>query len=141
VQGCVCFERQPPCADYWRAAAVFRGTVKDISPPFENAQRAISTTTRAVRFSIEQSYRGVEVDEIELIDQISDCEYQFETGKTYFVYAYRNPDHTLETNGCSRTTEISHASDDLAYVRELSEGKARQFISGIVREDGYTPLT
>jgi hypothetical protein len=140
ARACQCLQRQPPCADYWQADAVFVGTVTDISPAFGDYESYGSD--RTVRFSLEQAYRGVEGQEVELVNWINSCEYQFEKGKKYFVYAYRNSrSNTLGTHGCSRTTEVSHATEDIAYVRGVSSKHAEQSISGVVLENRYTPVT
>jgi len=120
---------------------VFVGTVTDISPAFGDFEASSKTQNRSVRFSLDQAHRGVEGNEVEISNWITSCEYEFEKGKKYFVYAYRSTtDNSLGTHGCSRTTEISHATEDLSYVRGLSEAKAEQTISGIVLENRYTPV-
>lgn len=140
ARACQCLERQPPCADYWRADAVFIGTATDISPAFGDYESYGSD--RTVRFSLEHAYRGIEGQAVELVNWINSCEYQFEKGKKYFVYAYRNQrNNTLGTHGCSRTREISRATEDTAYVQGLSGRHTEQSISGIVLENRYTPVT
>ena len=138
---CQCLERQPPCADYWQAEAVFVGTVTEISPTFDDFESSLRTKNRRVWFSLEKSYRGVKGNEIILENWINSCEYQFEKGKKYFVYAYRNAeDGSLGTHGCSRTTEASRASEDLAYIQAFSVGKSNQGVSGVIQRDRYTPI-
>jgi hypothetical protein len=46
-----------------------------------------------------------------------DCGFRFETGKAYFIYAYRAPDAKLATSICSRTAAIEKAAEDLEYLR------------------------
>ena len=138
---CQCLERQPPCADYWQADAVFVGSVTEISPSFDDFESSVRTKNRRVRFSLEKSYRGVDGSEVVLDNWINSCEYQFEIGKKYFVYAYRNTEeNTLGTQGCSRTTAVSNATEDLAYIQAFSEGKSNQRISGVIQEGRYTPV-
>src|SRR5947208_2739787 len=81
ARACTCFEEKPPCAAYWKADAVFVGTVTDVK---------IASGLRTVRFSLEQAYRGVSGEQVELVNAISSCEYEFAEGKKYFVYAGRD---------------------------------------------------
>jgi hypothetical protein len=64
VEACTCggtFSGEQPCQAYWSAAAVFAGQVTDISiisQDFGNGR--ISYKGKLVRFSLEQSFRGVD---------------------------------------------------------------------------------
>lgn len=138
---CQCLELQPPCAAYWQADAVFVGSVTDITPSFDDLESSMRAGRRKVRFSLEESYRGTGGSEAVLANGVESCEYRFEVGKKYFVYAYRNPeDNTLSTHGCSRTSAAPNATEDLAYVRTLSETRLSQDISGVIQEDRHTPV-
>ncbi len=140
VRACQCFARQTPCAEYWRADAVFLGTVTSITPAFaDSASTAIST--ESIRFSIEQSYRGITGNEVELINYMTSCDYSFRLGGQYFVYAYRSPtDNSLATSFCTRTTELSSANEDIAYARSVSNSISEQSVSGIVHINESTPV-
>jgi hypothetical protein len=47
-----------------------------------------------------------------------DCGYPLTLGTTYLIYAYEQ-NGELHTNSCSRTAEIAHAAQDLAYLHSL----------------------
>lgn len=127
ARACSCLAAKPPCAAYWKADAVFVGTVAKV---FESGGGM-----RTVRFSLEHAYRGVSGKQVEIVNTMGSCEYEFTEGKKYFVYAGRNQaSNTLGTSGCSRTTELSGATEDLAYAREVSGGKPEQSVSGIVSD-------
>ncbi len=51
-----------------------------------------------------------------------DCGYEFTIGSDYLVYAshaYGKPNAYLVTSICSRTTELSQAAEDMAYLNTL----------------------
>jgi len=126
--------RQPPCEEYWKASAVFVGTVTGIS--------IISTSgkdphygERSVSFSIEDAFRGVEGPTVEVDPGSvgSDCGFEFVQGERYLVYASINSrDKKLQTNICSRTRALAKASEDLQYIRGLSSAAPGGFIYGEV---------
>jgi hypothetical protein len=130
VYGCQCRERQPPCAQYSSADAVFVGSVIDIRPAAEKARQIIS-------FTVERGLVGVNGNAAELIDYMTSCDYTFEEGKKYLVYAYRNrksPGNELYTHYCTRTTELSKAADDLAYIKTLPDKGQQLQILGVLAD-------
>lgn len=120
-------EKQPPCAEYWTADAVFVGQVEKISP-FTSGQVVIPF--ERVFFKVSARYRGVTDERVELYDWATSCRYGFSEGKTYLVYAYRNEQGILSTHYCSRTTEVSSAAPDLDYFALVSMGQQKQQIVG-----------
>lgn len=133
--GCQCLVQASACADYWRADAVFVGSVTNIVPSFDDFETSVRTKNRKVTFTIKNAYRGSLGAQVELQDWINSCEFRFEKGHHYLVYAYRNSeDNTLGTHGCSRTTEVAHATEDLTYINALTRGAAHQDIAGIIQD-------
>jgi len=140
VRACICYERQPPCVDYWQADAVFVGRVLQVSPDYKD-DASYRVGRRAVVLALEQAFRGVTGEQVRLESEVSDCEYEFALGERYFVYAYRDKTTgALATSGCSRTTSYARAKDDLAFVEQLSRGAGELLISGMVIKDRYTPV-
>jgi hypothetical protein len=141
VRACICFERQPPCVDYWQADAVFVGRVLQVSPDYKDYEASNRIGRRTVLIALEQSFRGVAGEQVKLESDVSDCEFRFEAGEPYFVYAYRDKaTNTLETSGCSRTTSLAHAKEDLAFLEQLSGGAQEFAILGLVVENSYNPV-
>ena len=129
---CQCSYPPPPCAEYWRADAVFVGTVLEITNNIPSPGRH---PKRLIRFTLEQAYRGVKERQVEITEYMTNCAFEFEKGGKYFVYAYRDTeDSTLITSGCSRTHGFSPDSEDLAYVLALAKGTSEQAISGLVQQ-------
>ena len=140
VNACDCITSGKPCHDYWGAAAVFTGTVV-YSSRINIKRGEYEDTQRLVRFNIEQAFRGVRADEVEVMTGLgeSDCGYGFQLGGRYLVYAYEDGDK-LSTSICSRTRPLSEAADDLAYFRGLTTAKPGAIISGDVKRiDRATP--
>jgi hypothetical protein len=134
ASACSCAGAGTPCQDYWKADAVFMGTVSYISSTTymvgEHEFRG-----RLVRFTVERGFRGVNGSDIEVTTGLgdSDCGYGFRLGGQYLVYAYETGGKSLATGICSRTRPSSEALDDLAYIEGLAEAAPGATIFGEVK--------
>jgi len=128
VYGCQCREREPPCAQYSTADAVFIGLVAKISFRDDNVKKSI-------HFNVERAFRGVSGSAAEIVSHGTSCDYGFTEGNRYLVYAYRNSERNeLYTHYCTRTTELSNADADMAYLNELSKRVQPMQIIGILAD-------
>jgi hypothetical protein len=113
ADACSCFAN-PPCAAVWKADAVFIGTVVDRAP--ERIGGSLSWTVHKV--AVGQTLRGSVDSFLTLVpgnrptaEQIeaskshpgesmtmSTCDYGFELGKQYVIYARRTPDGRWTTS-------------------------------------------
>jgi hypothetical protein len=116
------------------SARVFVGKVvafeyrKGIPNEFMQA-KGIDYETKVVKFQVERWWKAetprntfLVTDETKNADGTgsgSGCDYKFEKGKSYLVYAYRKEGH-LRTDSCSRTQTLIDAGED---IRILGEGK------------------
>jgi hypothetical protein len=109
---------------------VFVGTVSRLEPllifgfplawPFPMERR--------VTFAVKEGFRGVASGgarggtvEVFTAFGCCACGMEFERGRGYLVYAYRNPaTGTLSTSICSRTGPVEQRAEDLAYLRGLA---------------------
>jgi hypothetical protein len=129
---CDCARTGPSCQEYWKATAVFSGTVIEIRRVTVN-EGTYSHEMRAVRLSIDQPFRGVEGAEVEVLTGFSECGFGFRQTEQYLVYAYRSEqDQKLHTSICTRTRLLADAQADLAYIRGLAKSKPGGTISGEV---------
>lgn len=129
VYGCQCREREPPCAQFSSADAVFIGLVAKISSRDDNPRR------KSIHFNVQRAFRGESGSAAEIVEYGTSCDYGFTEGKTYLVYAYRNSDRNeLYTHYCTRTTELSNANADIAYLKSLSEKGQPMEIIGVLAE-------
>jgi hypothetical protein len=75
---------------------------------------------RVVRLRVGEALSGATPgQEIEILTGMggADCGFRFETGKSYFIYAYKSPDGKLGTGNCTRTAALEKATEDLEYLR------------------------
>lgn len=128
---CSCAERVP-CQAYGEASAVFVGTVID-SRIITIKQGNYERRRRAVRLSVDSSFRGVRGSEVEVTTGLGggDCGFGFVLTEQYLVYASEH-EGKLSTGICSRTRSISRAAEDLSYIRGLATAKPGATISGKV---------
>lgn len=135
VQACSCFQVGTPCESYGTASAVFVGTAVSVRtverPKTENEDPWYDR--RVFKFSVEQSYLGVDGTEVEIFTGMGggDCGYSFKIGERYLVYAhgYQN---RLSTSICARTRPFASATEDLAFLGNLSSAAAGATIYGEV---------
>lgn len=101
---------------------------------------AVESNGSGLRFSVERLWKGKATKEI-IFDSvinstssdgkerfIDSCARQFEVGKKYLVYVYREKGH-LFVSKCSRTQPIESASKDIIELDVLV--KKPQFVSGL----------
>ncbi len=155
---CSCAGKGPPCQMAWTAAAVFTGTVVEITEPRVPTINNESTTgrrmaadpavsmpspRRTVRFQVANVLTGVEPlqNEIEILTGLGggDCGYAFQLGTAYVVYAYKGPEG-LGTGICGRTRPLADAAEDLAYIRTARTAPLTGQIRVIAGPPFVTPL-
>ena len=89
-------------------------------------------------FSVERQVKGLSSSTVELVGYGSSCDYSFKEGKTYLVYAFRNSKtNDLYTHYCTRTTELSNASADLAFFNLPLEKRQSLQIVGVLDDLGW----
>jgi hypothetical protein len=138
VRACSCmFGGASPCEEYWQTDAVFAGTVVGSS---EIKTEMAGYKRRLVRFSVEESYRGIEGAFAEVVTGQGggDCGYGFVRGGQYLVYAHRDgKDKRLYTGICSRTRPLDKAAADLAFIRGLATAAPLGVIFGNVSKRNH----
>ena len=126
----------PACAAFWRAEAVFTGTV--VEQPMERLGGKLSWTVSKI--SVERVYRGTvdpfttmvpsvapTADQVaqsmtlpgESAAGISSCDYGFQTGRKYLIFAFRTSDGRWTTSLCSGTKPIGEALADLQFIESI----------------------
>lgn len=141
TRACTCTEYDTPaCAAYWRSDAVFAGQLQSITPVGRKSDQEMPTAM--LHFIVEQPFRGVTSSLLEVATLSgTSCDMTFDVGKRYLIYASR------ETNGnqlfagpCTRTTDLQHATEDLNYIRTVTQGEANESIAGRLAIEKYMPL-
>jgi hypothetical protein len=133
ADACPCSQAPKPCEAYWQADVVFTGTVRSLAP--ERVGDGQSWYDRSVTtFDVLEVVRGEPAATIPLRSG-SLCDYNFEIGQSYVVYA-KIEGNVLRTTPCNRTGPLSGAGADAACFRELSsvsaEKRARGWLTGTV---------
>jgi hypothetical protein len=114
VFGCTCAAPPPDVktaselAAWTRADAVFEGKVE-----------SVELRWRLKEAEVLHSYRGDQRKPMRLSTGLGggDCGFDFEVGKQYLVYAFKDETGELSTNICTRTTRLEKSSENLAYPR------------------------
>ena len=131
VHGCMCLPG-PTCEDTWKAAAVFVGTVVAIDK--RQPTNREDHYSNQVRISVEESFRGDVGIQVVLLTGMSSCDLHFQLGEQYLVYAQKSSvENRLTTSICTRTRLLSEASEDLSYLRNLSQASQGAMILGKVQ--------
>jgi Carboxypeptidase regulatory-like domain len=114
ADACDCAMPGPACNAAWGADAVFVGNVVSIE--------SSSVGGRRVQLAVVEAFRGFQLSQVTLGTGYgqSDCDYPFQMGESYVVYAHRSPQGQLSTNICSRTRPVRIATEDLSYLRSLA---------------------
>lgn len=139
----------PPCQAFWTAEVVFTGTATHVfySATYQKGEGAEKWNyrDRIARFTVDQIFRGRIGKHVDVIASEtmttpitfpdgtagsktrgeSDCEYKFNQGERYIVYAQfrKTNDGTLWV-GYNRTRPLAQASEDLSFIRDLKEAQA-----------------
>jgi hypothetical protein len=89
-----------------------------------------------VQFSIEEGFRGVADQTVDLYLTGTSCDFSFQKGERYFVYARLDvATQKLHAGSCSGTQLFSHAARDLAYARAVARGaKSPDIFGSVVRQ-------
>ncbi len=95
----------------------------------KDSGKNIEYETLIVKFQVERWWKGEATTEVFLVTDKtknsdgtgsgSSCDYHFEEGESYLVYAY-GKENELRTNSCSRTQLLNRAGENLKI---LGEGK------------------
>ncbi len=140
VLACSCgFGGGAPCQEFWRADAVFAGTVV-ASGKINVEEAGYKFDRRLVHLTVDQPVRGMQSSEVDVITGWGggDCGYGFKLGQRYLVYAYRDEkNQSLATSICTRTRLLSEADDDFAFIKSLPNGGANGLIFGLVGKRNY----
>lgn len=122
---CPWMVQHPPCAEFWRADAVFIATATEVQI---KSQRFGVPPPITARLKIEESFKGIKEKEILL--ELDHCGFQFKQGEKYLVYAHRRDNKLHVRIGGTRTKPLAEATDDLDYLRSLQRGEPQAQIVG-----------
>ena len=118
AQACSCEPLVGPLEALASADLVFFGTVKSTNPPIPSVSPSPDWTPEYWEFAVEGVWKGAAQSRIRIHSEaayptISTCEFNFQLGSSYLVYAYRSDAGRFQTNKCTRTSAAAHSVDDL----------------------------
>nr|WP_236838635.1 hypothetical protein [Caldalkalibacillus salinus] len=134
---CSCAEPLPVNEEMERSAAVFSGKTVDMFDKNENSSTLSSADPIAVKFEVEESWKGVNQSQVIVytVRESASCGFEFELDQQYLVYAQER-DGELDVSLCSRTTHLSNAQED---IDELGQGdKPTEQVSIDLEDEGST---
>lgn len=119
ASACVCFPTTPK-KNFRNSRAVFAGKVIDIMPQTDiNRETSDSLVAFKVTFEVSKVWKG-KVDKQQVVltsKSFPGCEYSFEKGKEYLVYA-SGEELTIQTELCHTTKPLANAQADLAVLEQ-----------------------
>jgi hypothetical protein len=121
---CSCAYQPDPKKALEAAHIVFAGKVLDVKEDVwvDPKEGSVYGWRKAVRFEVNQVWKGVDQKEFIVLTNAggeSACGFDFEIGKSYLVYSYKNnraDKDEWETGTCSRTNLLSAAKPDLEQI-------------------------
>lgn len=119
--------QHPPCAEFWRADAVFIATATEVQTKPGSGDGGVPITAR---LKIEEVFKGIK--EKEFVFESNDCGFQFKQGEKYLVYAHRRNNKLNIQIRHTRTKLLAEATDDLEYLHSLQRGEPQAQIVGKV---------
>ncbi len=105
------------------AKAVFSGEVREIYPFFFGQN--IPGKDILVKIRVDESWKEILPEEINIVTDNSSCGYRFEKGKSYLVFANSSDEYDLTTAKCLPNKELENATEEL---RILGEGKKEKLV-------------
>ncbi len=140
VHACQCREYGTPiCARFWRSDAVFFGRVIDIKPLKKKPDDIY--TYVMVTFRLQESFRGVSGNTVEIATAITICGPEFKKGKPYVVFAsYDDNTDQYFTGMCTGTGLTLETDEILSDLRKLTKRETGESISGRIKSSTYQGL-
>ena len=160
-EACSCYDN-PPCSAVWKADAVFVGTVVETMP--EPLGGTISWTVHKI--AVNQRLHGSVELSVTLVPgvprptdeelkasrlggaslwKMSTCDYTFEVGRQYVIYARKTAVGRWTTSLCAGTKSVAEATADFEYISRIPgtapTGRVYGSIERIVSHDTREPAT
>lgn len=131
-----------PCQAAGSADAVFIARATDEHratrelPDWDDKTKTIPESVTVSTLQVDQVFFGLSNQVIDLWGYNTTCDYSFEVGKTYLVFAHQAPDGKWSTNACSHTHRLENAKEELVFLR--SSGKVTGgVLNGSVKRTVY----
>jgi len=119
TSACSCAMGNTPDQEFKKSDAVFQGKVIKKETQRNSLFIRSSDDPVQVTFSVQKVWKGIETKEIIIQTELSEasCGYSFHNNQEYIVYATKR-DGKLHVQLCSRTNQLSKATEDAQYLGE-----------------------
>jgi hypothetical protein len=120
AQACMCAAPATPAEGLKRSAAVFRGTVIEISRPFLDRIGLSRTGGHRVKFEVVKQWKGAPSKTVEVVTRLTaeGCGFPFEERKEYLVYVVTEPED-IQTGICTGTKPLAGAEPEMKQLDDL----------------------
>lgn len=131
---CLCASGEELCSSYNSADVVFIGKVIEIKKATRKINLPDNQTINVIadeyKFVASRIFSGTTNNsELILVSEGTNCDFYFEQGKDYLVFAYRNESGKLGASICTPTKLVEEAKKELFFLQNtISKTK-----SGIIR--------
>ena len=126
---CQCtFYDLPLCVQYWRADAVFTGTVTEVEL-FEKE----TPHYQRIQFRVDEAFRGVDGENVDVYRPISMCDPIYRVGEMGLMFAVRDSVGYLWTGMCAHVDAWEGDKAELGLLRALAKGGLHYGVYGRVR--------
>lgn len=124
VSACQCFTLSSVYDSFESESAVFSGTV---------VKRSLTPDQGVYEFEVIESFKGVTSQRVIVNNRTNMCEWRFEIGATYLIYARSDKDGRLHTrNFCTRNSELDFAQGQVHYLRKFQRGRPEPQVYGFL---------
>ncbi len=110
VSACNCYIPENAIEGLEKSDAVFSGKVKNIKKAKVNGE-----TYNAVLIEVDKIWKGINESQSIVYTSWSSCQFEFEIGREYLLYSYKNGDNYYVMN-CGRSTDILNGKEDLELL-------------------------
>lgn len=136
---CPLYDSTPSiCEMYGKSGAIFTGTIVDIK------ERKDEKTANfdEIYFQAKETFLGVKKgSRLKVRFNAGLIEYcGLEIGKSYIVYAYKDSQNNLNSDGGTRTRLLTEAGEDLEFLRDLRGKGSGSRIYGTIRQVSKSSL-
>jgi hypothetical protein len=120
AQPCTCAAPATAAEGFKRSAAVFRGTVIEISRPFLDRIGLTRSGGHRVKFEVVKQWKGAPSKTVEVVTRLTAeaCGFPFEERKEYLVYVVTEPKDT-QTGICTGIKSLAGAEPEMKQLDDL----------------------
>lgn len=110
ASACDCYIPENALEALEKSDAVFTGKVKKIKKVLQQG-----STYDAVLIEVGETWKGVDESQVIIYTEWSSCQFEFESGQQYLLYAYKVGEQYHVIN-CGRSTTVAKGAEDIKLL-------------------------